>query len=126
MSYELVLDEELGLARVTFRGSPRYDEVAAALHAVVEEGSFIATRRLWDLRECRLFLTNEEIQKIGELAQSYDDGPQRTAVLVQRQVDYGQGRVFHAYRESESTRVRVFWSEDEALAWLLHEGDEEG
>lgn len=121
MAYELDLDETTGLARVTFLGSPRYRDVADALRAVVRDGAFIAPRRLWDLRSSDLFLSHEEIQKIGELAQSFDTGPQRTAILVDRQVDYGQGRVFHAYRQTETTDVRVFWSEDEAVAWLLDE-----
>lgn len=128
MAHELTLDPEAGLARVSFSGHPRYQEIAQALAAVVEDGAFIAERRLWDLRVSGLSLTYAELQRIGAIAQTHDSGRGgRTAVLVSRDVDYGQARVFHVYRETERNPVRVFRDEKKALAWLMEEEeDQEG
>lgn len=122
MPFELSVDQELGLARGTFSGAPRYEDVMGGLRQVLKDDGFVVPRRLWDLRGCQLFLTNDEIREIGEVAQAHDTSWGRTAVLVDRDVDFGQARVFHAYRESENNPVQVFRSEEEALAWLLADG----
>lgn len=123
--YDLTLDQDTGLARISFSVRARYEQVEKALSAVVEDGDFIADRRLWDFRESGLSLTNAELQRIGAIAQAYSsDGRGRTAVLVSRDVDYGQARVFHVYRETPGNPVRVFRDEAEALAWLMEEEGE--
>jgi hypothetical protein len=123
MPFELTLDRERDLVRITFSADPLVrGEVMEALEAVVEEGRFVAPRRLWDLRESPLSLKNPEIKAIGEAAQAYDDGPSWTAVVVARDVDYGQARVFHAYRENELNETQVFRDVEEAVAWLLSRG----
>ena len=74
---------------------------------------------VWDFRNAQLSTSGSDVFELAQYvnARQRSPGPARVAFVTSRDVDYGQVRVFEAYREQPPTEVRVFRDFDAAVAW---------
>ncbi|MDJ0918436.1 MAG: hypothetical protein QNJ05_11770 [Woeseiaceae bacterium] len=112
------LDSSEGFLRVTLRGVARHADVITVLDAITEDGTFLHPRRLWDIRDCDLDLTYDELTDLGEGAKPRNIPDSRGAILASKDVTFGVSRIHSVFRESENMSVMVFRDEDEAVSWL--------
>ena len=117
-TFSYTLDPSEGFLRVTLRGVARHADVVAVLDAITENGTFLYPRRLWDIRDCELDLTYDELTDLGEGAKQRDVPDSRGALLASKDVTFGVSRIHSVFRESENMSVKVFRDEAEAVQWL--------
>ena len=74
---------------------------------------------VWDFRDAQLNTSGAEVLELAQYinAQQRSPGPMRVAFVTSRDVDYGQVRIFEAYREQPPTEVQVFRDFDAAVNW---------
>ena len=124
-SYDISPIDDTDAVCITVRGDLVY-EVSAAIHReLAPEGRFLHSRRLWDLRGCRLRLTPEELRRLAKMAVDYDHESARVAVLTDNDLEFGLMRIHGVYRESKFTALHLCRDEAEAMAWLFAETDED-
>ena len=78
--------------------------------------------RLWDFREANLAaLDSTTIAEMAKYSTKFPPGvcDVRVAFVAGRQLEYGMSRMFAAFSESASTSISVFYSMEEAEAWLM-------
>lgn len=78
---------------------------------------------IWDFSKGNLReITADELRKLAHVAQEY--GPSqiegKTALVMEKRANFGVGRRFEVYAESQGLpyEIRTFYSEEEALEWL--------
>ncbi len=74
--------------------------------------------RLWIL-EAGVNLQKEELVQIAQRGKEIWPVPSLAAIVAPDSLSYGLSRIYDVYREQEQHRTRVFWTEQEARAWLL-------
>jgi hypothetical protein len=112
---------DLDLMVLTGTGSITTEEVMAAMEEMYA-GS--PTRLvLWDLSHADITSIGfDDVKNISKLTVRYagvrEDG--KTAIIAAQQVAFGIGRVYESLLDgsSEPIRVQVFWTLEEALAFL--------
>ena len=121
MSYEISVDDAANLVRVTLHGVIRIQEALRILDDLTVDGSFTTNRRLWDLGDCVLDLSPEDLEQIATIGKTRDLPRTKGAILANDDLNFGLSRLHEAYRESENIDVRVCRSEQEALTWLAED-----
>ena len=117
-AFTYTLDSSEGFLRVTLHGVARHADVVGVLDAITEDGTFLYPRRLWDIRDCELELTYDELADLGEGPKSRDLPDSRGAILASKDVTFGVSRIHSVFRESENMSVMVFRDEQEAVNWM--------
>ena len=117
-TFRFTLDNSEGFLRVKLYGVVRVDDVRVVFDAITDDGQFTEPRRLWDLRECRLGLSSDELMEMANVAKSRDLPGSRGGLLAPRDLNFGMARMHQVFRESDDISVRVFRDEDEAVAWM--------
>ncbi len=111
---------------VTMRGEVSPQDVTVALKTLFDESQLSAGMPvLWDLRNARISVLPKEIPgiiaTISERLGTRWRG--RSAVVTNRDVDYGTVRVAQAYLEDSGIELMVFRTMAEAEHWLEGEGE---
>lgn len=106
---------------IKVQGDVNYETAAAIQLELAPDRRFLHSRRLLDLRGCRLLLTPEELRAFAKMAIEYDHEPARVAVLIDSDIEFGLMRLHSVYRESKFTRLHICRDEAEAMSWLLAE-----
>ena len=104
---------------IALRGKASKSDLRSVLDSITVDGTLMHARRLWDLRDCELDVVYNELVELAGIARSRDPVRGRGAVLVAKDLAFGQLRIYQAFRESESNDVMVFRDEDEAIEWIL-------
>ncbi|KPJ88795.1 MAG: hypothetical protein AMS18_13130 [Gemmatimonas sp. SG8_17] len=111
---------------VTMRGEVSPQDVAVALEMLFDESHLSAgVHLLWDLRNAQISVLPKEIPSIISAVSERLSGRWRgrTAVVTNRDVDYGTVRVAQVYLEDLRIELMVFRAMAEAEQWLAGEGD---
>ena len=83
----------------------------------------LTKRELYDLRYHRALYSNEEIEKIIEVAvanRAMHTTERKTAIVVTNPSQFGLSRMYELKSEVEGvpTKLQVFYRVDEAIQWL--------
>ncbi len=117
-TFSFTLESTESFLRITLHGVARYADIESMWEAVTEDGTFIHPRRLWDMRDCNLDLTYDELTALAEAAKAMDLPDSRGALLAAKDVTFGISRIHSVFRESEKFSVKVFRDEAEAVNWM--------
>ena len=115
----ITIKEDVAIVRIV--GQLSLEELLEANKQLAQNGRFICTRRLWDLRDCFVNFTAAELQVIADFGDQADKREAKVVLLVTTDLSYGLSRMFQAFRKSEFTEVAVFRDESEGMRWLLAE-----
>ena len=119
MASQIIFTIKENVAIVKIEGQLSLEELLEANRKLAQDGRFIYNRRLWDLRECFVNFSVEELQTIANFGDHADYRDAKVALLVATDLSYGLSRMFQAFRKSEHTHVAVYRDEGEAMRWLL-------
>lgn len=106
------------IAHISFDGPVDAEDIESAMEDLTVEGYIAHPRRLWDFRGCRADFDLGQLQAFASMARPRDRQPGRVAILVDRELDFGQARMHQAFRESPLIEEQVFVDFEAALAWL--------
>jgi hypothetical protein len=119
---ELRTDPKKGIAYIKMSGSLQKKEILEALdQAVSDERYRSGMNRLWDFRDSDLSaLDSAAIAELAQYPMKFPGGINdvKVALLVGRKLEYGLTRMFEAYSTDLPFTVKVFYTLDEAEAWL--------
>ena len=119
---KLRIDEEKGIAYINFSGPTNAKALAAAFDAAVSDPSYKpGMARLWDFRDADLSsLDSAVIAALAEYPTRFPEGicDVKVAFVVGRKLEYGLTRMFQAFSHDAQTTISVFYSIEEAEAWL--------
>ncbi len=118
MAFSFQTNEQNGYLTVVLHGRASKVDLTGVLDAITVDGTLMHPRRLWDLRDCELDLEYNELMELAAIAQSRDPARGKGAILVAKDLTFGQLRIYQAFRESESNDVMVFRDENEAIEWI--------
>ena len=122
MSCELTIDESTGVVVITVTGSPSLDDLRDTMTRIWQTPEYLENLRvLWDFREGGVaHLLSADLRQVAKhQAGGRPDLPtSRVAVLVDRQVDFGLGRMLNVFLEDQPLEDRVFRDSEAAWAWL--------
>ena len=119
MAFTYQIEQGDDYLTVALHGKASKSDLRGVLDAITVDGTLMHPRRLWDLRDCELNLAYNELVELAGVARSRDPVFGRGAVLVAKDLAFGQLRIYQAFRESDSNDVMVFRNEEEAVAWIL-------
>lgn len=79
---------------------------------------------LWDARGCTVDrgVNSESIAVLVEFLKRLhppDLYHQKSAIIVENELEYGISRIYQALTEDMPFETEIFYSEEEAMAWLL-------
>ena len=117
-TFRFTLDDSEGFLRVKLYGPVSVENVRVVFDAMTRSGQFTESRRLWDMRECRLDLSSDELLEMASVAKSRDLPDSRGAMLASRDLNFGMSRMHQVFRKSDDISLRVFRDEEEAVAWV--------
>lgn len=119
MTFDLAIDKEERVVRVTVTGDPTVGQLLSLLHLLgVDSESWEQDRALVDLRGVRTDFTREEQFRFGEDAAASLSHMKRIASLVPA------GRITRVSEKAarrNGANVCVFDDEAAAIAWLLQD-----
>jgi hypothetical protein len=117
------IDKAKKIAYIRLTGQPDKKVILNAFDAAVEHGDYQpGMGRLWDLREADLSgLDASTISEMAKYSARFPPGINdvRVAFVAGRELEYGLSRMFAAFSETVATTISVFYSIDEAEAWLM-------
>lgn len=123
MAVKTYIDAELGIAVQKLSGAlAAADVVEAQKRLYIEMGVHPKIPCLWDAVDGDVAAAMDSSgmrTAVGggeEIWERMKGG--RTAILVNDDADFGMGRMYAAMAESMPREIRVFYSKDEAVAWL--------
>lgn len=108
------------LTILTGEGELSKDDMIATLESLYE-GSETMEKTIWDLRKATLKrIPSSEMKLIAECLGrlAWDRKEEKTAFVVETDLDYGIVRMYEGYTASLPGKRDVFRSLDEALDWL--------
>jgi hypothetical protein len=116
----LTYSSEGGLATVVGEGSFGVEEIRATFSKLRAEFEPASRVRILIVDHASDFdPTHEEIQELVDVwAALFQDVSARIALLVERELHYGLGRMLAVYAESHGLPFRVFRCRSEAVEWL--------
>ncbi len=124
MPVTVTIDRKLFRVAGAVTGPVGPAEVVAAFKTIFDHPEYEAGMTyLWDFRDANINLRLDGIHQILRFLDSHQKqrGVGREAILVSRDVDFGQGRMVESYTDTSPFTLRVFRDRDEALAWLHSE-----
>ncbi len=119
MPFELQYQEGDPYMRIIPLGDVGLEDLMEIMQTISSDDRFTCTKRLWDLRQCLLNASSEDMQKIADMGRGLDGGESRAAILADTDLNFGLARLHMVYRENADAQFMVFRSEGEALEWLL-------
>lgn len=121
MSFAHRIDERTGIMHCTMQGRMTLADFLAALELITPGGTFTASRRLYDMRECTPDVSTAEVQLVAAEIARRDRPASRVAMVSGIDLTYGLLRQYEGFRQGTQSQIRVFRTLEPALAWL--EGD---
>ncbi len=118
MAFSFELEQSDGYLRAVLVGEASFSDLTAVMDAMTDAGEFSESLRLWDLQQCELQVTTQELRDIAAIGNTRDRPSSRVAILAGQDLTYGLARIVTALRESGALMVEVFRQEEDALAWL--------
>lgn len=100
-------------------GSATLADLMEVMDAISENGFYRYARRLWDLRECRIELSSDDLRALAEHGRARDALESRAAVVASSDLSFGLMRMHEVFRQQEGLSHRVFREEQEAVRWLV-------
>ena len=128
MSYSLTIDKEAKLIKVTWSGELLEEDIPVAFGELEELSRHHAGYNLLaDHRGLaaspRVELLPEAIKFLQGLARNL--GPYKYAVVVDKKISYGTGRMVESRTFGTDVMVRPFYSIKEAESWLAQPWEED-
>jgi hypothetical protein len=119
MPVSIDVDADSGVAIGRCSGVLGLADAKAGASALWNDPAWKGVAVVWDFREAQLSASAAEIFELAQYIKSHQrsPGPARVAFVTAREVDYGQVRMFEAYRERSPTDVQVFRDFDAAVDW---------
>lgn len=119
-------DSSNSLTQVKVEGELEHQNILPVLRDCYSEGA--SKNFVWDFTEGNLReITADELRKLARIAKTY--GPEseagKTALVMDKRANFGVGRMFEVYAESEGLdyEIRTFYQLGEAYQWFgLSEG----
>ena len=111
------IESESGITTIRFSTSPTLDEICDAIDDIVE--NFPSALRVWDFSN-GFDLTDAQLQKLAEYGKAKFLMPSKVAVIAPHDLAYGLARVHDVYREDGFLEQKIFRTEPQARAWLMH------
>lgn len=120
---ELRTDPEKGIAYIKMSGNLQKKDILEAFDVAVADKRYRSgMNRLWDYRDADLSaLDSATIAEMAQYSSKFPDGinDAKVAFLVGRKLEFGLTRMFAAYASEMSSTVKVFYSLEDAEAWLI-------
>ena len=114
-------DYSNSLTHVEVVGELDHHDVLPVLRDCYEEKS--SSLFIWDFSKGNLKeITADDLRKLAHIAQEF--GPNqitgKTALVMEKRANFGVGRMFEVYAESQGLpyEIRTFYTEEKALEWL--------
>lgn len=119
MSFQIRIDAESELARVSCPGTLDAADARLAVKALWEAPGWEGKSSIWDFRETKFKMSHAEIQLIGQfiLSNQPETAPLKVAFVTAKETDFGLAHRFGDYREDPQTEFRVFRNYKKALTW---------
>lgn len=119
---EFRVDDDLKIAWIKLSGLLSREMILEAFDASVKDPRYKeGMHRLWDFREADLSkLDSETVGQMARYPMKFPSGVTdvKVAFVASRGMEFGQSRIFQARSGERSSSVSVFYSMDEAEAWL--------
>jgi hypothetical protein len=115
-----VFDPATNIIRTTAHGIVRFDDLAAHLQALIDDG-FARVPQLIDSRDAEHDLSPSDIRRLVELVghlQATHGLNHRTALVVSTPMDFGMARMYEGLAQKVHPDFSVFRDLGEAEAWL--------
>jgi hypothetical protein len=119
---ELQIDNGKNTAYIKLSGQLDKQNILNAFESAVADADYRSgMNRLWDFRMADLSaLEPSTIMEMSRHSAKYPEGVKdvKVALVAERDLEYGLSRMFAAYSMHEHVTVSVFYTIDEAEAWL--------
>jgi hypothetical protein len=116
----LATDQETGIPIITIVDDMTLEKFHEFLTAMSDTPMYQSSDRcIWDLRSVSNFLPTMAIRYHAASIRRTAKPPQRTAIVVERDVHFGLARMFAVSSDHLGTTRRVFRDYEQARAWLL-------
>jgi hypothetical protein len=115
------IDQAQGLISSTIAGTLTDADVYAYIQDIWGDPSLGSLDELLTIHpDTRPLVTSKGFQAAAILANHYnaDLRPFRLAIVAPTALTYALARMYAAYQASTSGETRVFWTREDALAWL--------
>jgi hypothetical protein len=120
MAYQLELDPDTGIARITVEGGYTMEEFFAEIPGTWSQPGYKSHPRLWDFRRADLGFTTEEMRRLARFVlRGRGSDAHRTAYLVGSELQFGMARMFESLTHGSGVERGVFRDPAAAVAWLL-------
>ena len=119
MSFSIEIEADTGIAIGRCSGDLQVQHALTAVKALWADPDWPGRAVVWDFREARFDLGSPDVSEVARfvLGEQRDPPPSKVVFVVARDVDFGLGRMFEAYRQDRRTETRVLRDYDEALRW---------
>ena len=118
-SFRFEVEECETFLKLTGYGIATFEDCKKLIGAISKDGTYEFSRRLYDLNECRLELTSEDIRSLADLSRPLDPSQSRVAIVATKDLNFGLARMHAVFREHDEFSIRAFRDEDEAIRWLV-------
>jgi hypothetical protein len=120
------IDKALGVVFEVWRGDVTAADLQRYWEAYLANPEVLAVRRtLVDLRGANIRFTGSELSNLvsAVVIPTLNGRDWKTAIVVERPVQFGVSRQYQIFAESYSTDC-IFHDPDEALRWLREQGED--
>ncbi len=117
--FRFEIEEYEKYVKLTGYGIATLEDCKKLIRAISKDGAYVSARRLYDLNECKLRLTSDDMKSLADLAKPLDPSQSRIAVVASEDLNYGLARMHAVFREHDNFSIRAFRDEDEAIRWLV-------
>ena len=117
--FRFELEEREEYLKGKLYGSATLANLMAVLDAVSKDGIYVHARRLWDLSECSIELSSDDLRSLAVSGKNRDLSKSRVAFVASSDLTFGLARMHEVFREHSGFSSKVFRDEDEAIRWLV-------
>ena len=121
MPFKVTRDEELKVTRTQYWGCIEIDTIVGSHLHLLDLPEHIGISLVTFLPESQLNISTNDIRslalRIGQKRPS-DWPPGRAAIVAPSPLIYGISRMYMAYAEQVPTKIKIFSTETDAIAWL--------
>jgi hypothetical protein len=123
MPFSVRIEPGTGTALVACSGVLGAGEAREGAAAVWTAPGWNGRSVVFDMRSAHFEVSTEQIRAIaGFILENQPSPPARVAFVTGRDLEFGLARMYEAFRDHPSTRVRVFRDRDAAVAWAQAAG----
>lgn len=116
------IDHEKSIAIIEIHGTAEMPDIQRAIKALLENPDHLdGMDEIWDFREASLeSFTRKDLQDLALfISKHLDKLAKRTALVVKNDLEFGIGRMWDVYAESDAPQERkLFRDIEEAFDWL--------